>query len=128
MSLAAGERRALTQIEGALRRSDPKLAVMLSTFNRLTRCEEMPRREFVFGRGPLRWLPARPGPWPDRWRGRIAGILPLVIATCALGLVVVVFAALSHVRPAGATQGRATSCHSVTLAGCQSAGHTTHKR
>jgi hypothetical protein len=47
---------------------------------------------------------------------------------CALGVIVMIFAALSHVRPAGATPGQATSCRSIALAGCQPAGPTRHKR
>jgi hypothetical protein len=149
MTLAAGEERALARIEGALRRSDPKLAAMLSTFNRLTRSEEMPRREFLFGSRPLRWPPAHAGPWLDRWRpvpplpsgespghqarrlsrperpprygrpSRLAGILPLVVVTFALALVIAVFAALSHTRSAGVVPDTGTSCATQSTAGCQ---------
>jgi hypothetical protein len=62
MTLAVEEQRRLARIEGALRRSDPKLTAMLSMFNRLTRSEAMPRQEFLSsaGRGP--WPLGQPGP------------------------------------------------------------------
>lgn len=45
MSLSAHERQALETIEDSLAGSDPKLASMLATFNRLAAGEEMPTRE-----------------------------------------------------------------------------------
>jgi len=161
MTLAAGEQRALTKIEEVLRRSDPKLAAMLSTFNRLARSEEMPRREFLSAPGRLRWRSARAGARsaragarsghprntsrlpsqggypnasrltsPSRYRRvpRIAAILSVAIAVGALGLMVVLFSAINHVRPAGATPGPASTCHYVMKAGCQSAVPSPHKR
>jgi hypothetical protein len=47
MGLPARQRRTLEHIEGTLRRSDPKLALLFSTFGRLTRDEAMPAREAV---------------------------------------------------------------------------------
>jgi hypothetical protein len=157
MTLAAGEQRRLARIERALRRSDPKLTAMLSMFNRLTRSEAMPRREFLPEPGWLRRLSARPvrSARPDRpvwaarstrpiwsarpvrparparparpvrparrgWPSRLVAILPLIMAMCVLGLVVVLFSALSHVGSGSATHGPAVSCHSVMLAGCRS--------
>ena len=192
MTLAAGEQRSLARIEGALRRSDPKLAAMLSMFNCLTRSEAMPRQEFLPSPGPRRWPLGRPArtvrPFdplrpahlkrpmgaarfsqPERPVGfsqperpptpaylmrlhrptrrpvrvggpaglagpvrlgrpgvpaRMAAILPLVMAMCVLGLIAVLFSALSHVGSGSATRAPAASCHSVTLAGCPSAGHS----
>ncbi len=45
MGLPARQRKILERIEGALRRSDPKLAMLFATFGKLTRDEAMPRRE-----------------------------------------------------------------------------------
>src|SRR5260370_18923633 len=42
MSLPARERRRLNGIQGALERSDPRLAALFATFSRLTREEDMP--------------------------------------------------------------------------------------
>jgi hypothetical protein len=47
MGLPARQRRILERTEGALRRSDPKLAMLFSTFGRLTQDEAMPCREAV---------------------------------------------------------------------------------
>jgi hypothetical protein len=45
MGLPVRQRRVLDRIESALRGSDPKLAALYAIFARLTRDEEMPRRE-----------------------------------------------------------------------------------
>jgi 4-amino-4-deoxy-L-arabinose transferase-like glycosyltransferase len=45
MGLPVRQRRVLERIECALRGSDPKLAALYAVFARLTRDEEMPRRE-----------------------------------------------------------------------------------
>ncbi|HEY0717260.1 MAG TPA: DUF3040 domain-containing protein [Streptosporangiaceae bacterium] len=139
MTLAAGEQRTLAKIEGNLRRSDPKLAAMLSTFNRLTRAEEMPRREFLAAPARLRHsgtrrLPSQ-GHYPSASRltdparyhraSRISRILPVVIAVCALGLMIVLFSAVDHGRSAAVPSGPATTCH-VVLAGCRSAVPANH--
>jgi hypothetical protein len=60
---------------------------------------------------------------PSRYRhaSRIATILPVVLAVCALGLMVVLFSAINHGRAVGATPGPSTTCHYVMMAGCQSA-------
>jgi hypothetical protein len=59
---------------------------------------------------------------------RIAAILSVAMAACALGLMVILFSVLNHVRPAGATPAPATTCHYVMMTGCQSAQITAHKR
>jgi Protein of unknown function (DUF3040) len=246
MTLAAGDRRALAKIEKNLRGSDPKLAAMLSTFNRLTQAEQMPQREVLAAPSLPRRLRARPGPKsgsksesgsksgfksgspsrrrqlylpaqpgsgrrpgsqpdpgrarrdpgtgrnfrpsryfrpsrdyrlgrdsrlgrnsspdgdlspahaaspdghsstqrlpsqghyphtsrlpnPGRYHGRsrVTAILSLTMAACALGLMVVLFSVLNHVRPAGATPAPATTCHYVMMTGCQSAAYNAHKR
>jgi hypothetical protein len=215
MTLAADDRRALSRIEGALRRSDPKLAAMLATFNRLNQAERMPARERL--RAPrLRWSPrlwwsartgsrvrrrlfaplpprssapgssgsrssargssgsrssgpgssgsrsSAPGPaslsrWP--WSGRrfraprpgqpavtpagaaqsgaaqpgrpiaalrgrpsrFAQIVPVIMATCALGLMVVMFTVLAHARPAPQVQARGARCVPTVIMSCQPA-------
>jgi hypothetical protein len=192
MTLAADDRRALSRIEGALRRSDPRLAVMLATFNRLHQTERMPARERL--RAPrLRWSPrlwwsARAGsrvrrrlfaplpprssaprssaprssapgparlsrwPWPGRrfraprpavtppavtppgaaqpgrpiaaLRGRpsrFAQIVPVIMATCALGLMVVMFTVLAHARPGPPVQARGARCIPTVIMSCQPA-------
>lgn len=152
MTLAADDRRALSRIEGALRRSDPKLAAMLATFNRLNQAERMPARERL--RAPrLRWSPrlwwsARSGsrvrrrlfaPLPPRspaprspapgrpiaaLRGRpsrFAQIVPVIMATCALGLMVVMFTVLAHARPAPQAQARGARCAPTVIMSCQPA-------
>jgi hypothetical protein len=66
------------------------------------------------------------GPRPGR--SRIAAILSVAMAACALGLMVVLFSVLNHVRPAGASPAPATTCHYVMMTGCQSAQIAAHKR
>jgi hypothetical protein len=166
MSLAASERRALARIEGALRRSDPKLAAMLSTFDRLNQSEEMPRREFLLRPTRLGWLtqhagpkpaPSRPSPsarpswsarssrsarpsWfafsprPARLPGdrtvaslarrpsRIVQILPVIMATCALGLMVVIFSVIGHGKPTTISQTRGSQCVPTVVNSCQVSG------
>jgi hypothetical protein len=66
MSLSAHEQHALVGIETRLAHSDPRLASLLTTFNRLTSGEAMPAGEkvLVARRGLLRrahWLYARLG-------------------------------------------------------------------
>ena len=61
-------------------------------------------------------------------RSRIATILSVAMAACALGLMVILFSVLNHVRPAGATPAPATTCHYVMMTGCQSAQITAHNR
>ena len=54
MTLCVRERRSLRKIEAALCSSAPHLASLLTIFNRLSRGEEMPRRErLASGRNPL---------------------------------------------------------------------------
>jgi hypothetical protein len=184
MSLAASERRALARIEGALRRSDPKLAAMLSTFDRLNQSEEMPRREFLLRPTRLGWLtqhagpkpaPSRPSPsarpsWSARssrsapvarpartsrtsstsraarpsWfafsprpahlpgdrtvaslarrPSRIVQILPVIMATCALGLMVVIFSVIGHGKPTTMNQTRGSQCVPTVVNSCQVSG------
>ncbi len=143
MTLAADDRRALSRIEGALRRSDPKLAATLATFNRLHQTERMPARERL--RAPrLRWSPrlwwsaraavtppgaaqpgaAQPGRPIAALRGRpsrFAQIVPVIMATCALGLMVVMFTVLAHARPAPQVQARGARCVPTVIMSCQPA-------
>ncbi|HEX3749617.1 MAG TPA: hypothetical protein VHW06_03565 [Streptosporangiaceae bacterium] len=172
MSLAPREERELARIEGALRRSDPRLAAKLSTFNRLNQSEEMPRREFLLRPTRMRWLTQRPGPRPDRqggppplmqsrhpfparparsarptgsarphwfalsprpsrlprdrtrasqprWPSRMAQIVPVIMATCALGLVVVIFTMIGHGKPETMSQSRGSQCVPTVVNSCQ---------
>src|ERR1700759_453868 len=68
MSLAASEQRELARMERALSQSDPRLAAMLATFNRLHQSEDMPRREFLLGPTGIRRLMGEAAPRPDRRR------------------------------------------------------------
>jgi hypothetical protein len=201
MSLAASEERALARIEASLRRSDPKLAAMLSTFSRLNQAEVMPRREFLLRPTRMRWLTGDVGPRSNRRRrprggpaqsaqspqaplmsqrsqlspssqqlpapraprpvrgsrtarpswfslsprpsrlpqdrdrdgarttrggrpSRIIQILPVIMATCALGLVVVIFTVLNHGKPETMSQTRGTQCVPTVVNSCQPQGGT----
>jgi hypothetical protein len=195
MALAADEERVLSRIEEDLCRSDPKLAAMLSMFNRLTGSEAMPPRELLATPSRMRRLSTRAGVWAARWRlypplppnsrrlvtthrpgddimrprprsrtpraarrapgtrlsnlsprpsrlpsasappgsarhrwpSRVAAILPVIVAVLALGVMVAIFSALSRVGSPTGIPAPVGSCHSVMLAGCQSAAHTTPK-
>ena len=59
---------------------------------------------------------------------RVAAVLSVAMAACALGLMVILFSMLNHVRPAGASPAPATTCHNVMITGCQPAPSTAHKR
>ncbi len=103
MSLAPGERQALARIESQLRRSDPKLAVMLTLFGRRAFRRKGPGRERI-------------SPWhPHARRLRLA---VMAAATVALG-VLFGMAISSH-----STLQAPRGCGSVItyLATCQ-AGH-----
>ncbi|HEY2278589.1 MAG TPA: hypothetical protein VGI00_09550 [Streptosporangiaceae bacterium] len=78
------------------------------------------------GRYPHTMRLNSPGRRPGR--SRVAAILSVAMAACALGLMVVLFSVLNHVRPAGATPTPTTTCHYVMMTGCQSAQITAHKR
>jgi hypothetical protein len=67
-------------------------------------------------------------PGRRRGRSRVAAILSVAMAACALGLMVILFSVLNHVRPAGATPAPATTCRYVMMTGCQSAQIIAHKR
>lgn len=69
---------------------------------------------------------SNPGRHPGR--SRVAAILSVAMAACALGLMLVLFSVLNHVRPAGASPAPATTCHYVMMTGCQSAQIIAHKR
>ena len=69
---------------------------------------------------------SNPGRRPGR--SRVAAILSVAMAACALGLMLVLFTVLNHVRPAGASPAPATTCHYVMMTGCQSAQIIAHKR
>jgi hypothetical protein len=69
---------------------------------------------------------SNPGRRPGR--SRVAAILSVAMAACALGLMVFLFSVLNHVRPAGASPAPATTCHYVMMTGCQSAQIIAHKR
>lgn len=113
MSLAPGEQRALKQIDEELCRADPKLAALLATFTRLTCHEDMPRREFLFGRR------SRFGQLFPKAPPRSIAFLPVAMAAFALGLMVMVFAVFGHSsRPAGRL-----SCGSSSLTACELYGN-----
>jgi hypothetical protein len=115
MSLTAHEQQALAGIAHGLAHSDPGLASLLATFNRLTSAEAMPGSEKIpVGRRDLvrhaRWLYARLG------FHRVALIVWLV-----LGIVLVVVAlSVSH-----GTTGRGCARSWPVCAGAVS-GQTVH--
>jgi hypothetical protein len=140
MALAADDRHALARIESALRRSDPKLATMLATFNRLHQSERMPARELLPRPRPrlrLRGWVTRTGRWFSRWRlyppvspesrkrpsFRPAEVVSLVMATCALGVMVVLFTVLGHTRSA-MPPARGGACAPTALLSCQPAARS----
>jgi hypothetical protein len=108
MSLSAHERQALDGIADQLAHSDPRLASLLATFNRLASGEEMPTGEKVIA---ARRPPLRRARWVYERLGfqRTALLVSLV-----LGVALVLFAlAANH-----GTTGRAcTASWTVTCAG-----------
>lgn len=109
MSLSAHEQHALDGIADGLAQSDPRLASLLATFNRLTSGEAMPAsekdavvRRVRFGRA--RWLYAR------------LGFQRIALTTwLALGIVLVLVALLAshggNRRPCGGSQSTACASH-----------------
>ncbi len=113
MSLSAHEQHALDGIETRLAHSDPGLASLLTTFNRLTSGEAMPTGEKVLAarRGLLRrahWLYARLG------FQRMALIVWLVLGIVLVGVAL----ALSHGASGRACTGTWPACAGPAL------GHT----
>jgi hypothetical protein len=118
MGLPARQRRILERTEGALGRSDPKLAMLFSTFGRLTQDEAMPCREAVkhgFARA-LAWLRRLPSVRIRRSRLRAQpGLLFLPLAlvvlagTIALAAITSTGDSCSGARQAAATRQVANS-------------------
>jgi hypothetical protein len=113
MSLPAGQRRALDQIEKALAEDHPGLGPMFALFTRLTGHEAMPVTERVTGR-------QRQRRWKRRMRPGVVTVVGLAMATgalltlsllrpgpqvCAPGTVI---AGAAHTRPVPA--GRQPAC------------------
>jgi hypothetical protein len=93
MGLPAGQRKELERIEGVLRGSDPRLAALFGTFGRLTRDEDMPRREALrngvrLRAGLLRMRLASAGhsTWSLLARQPSLVFLPLAITVIALAI------------------------------------------
>lgn len=74
MGLPARQRRALDRIEDSLEGSDPRLAKMFAIFGRLTRDEEMPRKEELRHRLAITFLKIRL--WMASGRGRVRIRMP----------------------------------------------------
>ena len=79
MSLAPSERQALATIENSLRRTDPRLAAVMTVFTILATRRKIPR-----------WKCLSP------WRLRIRRLIPVAIAMAVGGLVVLGGVFLSH--------------------------------
>jgi Protein of unknown function (DUF3040) len=107
MGLGPNEQHLLTQIEQALRGSDPKLAGKLAIFNRLTSREEMPLWE--------RLLP-RPS--------RLVRFAPMAMAAFVLCMLVISVTVLSRIGPPAGTADAA--CGIAWVQGCHAAGTSPH--
>jgi hypothetical protein len=109
MSLAPNEHRVLTQIEDSLRRSDPKLAAMLTSFNRTASGEKIPATERL-----------------SPWRARLRRILPVVAACLVIALLAASFVMLGRVgHPAGQSAG-ACAAAPARVTACRRPGLGTH--
>jgi hypothetical protein len=74
VGLPARQRRALDRIGDSLEGSDPRLAKMFAIFGRLTRDEEIPRKEELPHRMAIMFLRIRL--WMASGRGRVRGRMP----------------------------------------------------
>jgi hypothetical protein len=101
MGLAPREQRLLSQIERALRGSDPRLAGALTAFNRVTSRMAMPHRER---------LPHRPS--------RLVRFAPIVMAVFLLCVIAIPVAVLGGTGQAAGSTGSACG---IALACCQPA-------
>jgi hypothetical protein len=107
MGLGHSERRLLSQIERALRGSDPKLAAALTSFSRRMSHLEMPLRERL-----------RPS--------RVVQYAPVAMAVFVLSMILVSATVLSRLGP---TSGQAdAACGIAWVQGCPATTsvHTTH--
>ena len=106
MGLGRSEQRLLSQIERALRGSDPKLAAALTSFNRRVSHLEMPLRERL-----------RPS--------RIVQYAPVAMAVFVLFMIVISVTVLSRIGPASGQADAA--CGIAWVQGCPSpSAHTAH--
>lgn len=110
VSLSAGEQRTLSRVAYELAGSAPKLASLLSLFNRLTSGEEMPERWQKAGKTGKceRQRPRRSRRWRTR-RVSHAGqrAWPVIIALTLIGVAVIVVAlVLSHTGHEAGGNGR----------------------
>ena len=106
MGLGRSEQRLLSQIERALRGSDPKLAAALTSFNRRVSHLEMPIRERL-----------RPS--------RIVQYAPVAMAVFVLFMILISVTVLSRLGPS--TGHGDAACGIAYVQGCSSApAHTTH--
>jgi hypothetical protein len=101
MGLGRSERRLLSQIERALRGSDPKLAHALTMFSRRMSRFQMPR-----------WERLRPS--------RVVQYAPVAMAVVVLSMILVSATVLSRIGP---TPGQAdAACGIAWVQGCSAAG------
>lgn len=127
MGLPARQRRILDRTEGVLRRSDPKLAMLFSTFGRLTQDEAMPCREAVkHGTArALAWVRGIPSVRLRRSRLRAQpGLLFLPLALILLAGMITLAAITSTGSPCtGGRQAAATKqAASTTSRACSPTG------
>jgi hypothetical protein len=106
MGLGRSERRLLSQIERALRGSDPKLAAALASFNRRRSHLAMPLRERL-----------RPS--------RVVQYAPVAMGVFALSMILISVTVLSRLGPA--TGQADAACGIAYVQGCPSiSAHTAH--
>ena len=103
MSLAPSERQALATIEDSLRRTDPRLAAKLATFNVL-----VTRRRF------RRWKSLSP------WRLHVRPVIKMAVALAALGLLILIVTVFSHPGPRRGSRGGCSA--TVVHVTCSPAG------
>jgi hypothetical protein len=108
MGLGRSERRLLSQIERALRGSDPKLVAALTSFNRRVSPLEMPLRERLH---------------PPR----LVRYAPVAMVVFVLTMILVSATVLGRLGPSSAVS-RAAACGIAYVQGCPSTSsvHTAH--
>jgi Protein of unknown function (DUF3040) len=100
MGLGPNEQRLLSQIEGALRGSDPTLAAKLASFNRLTVHEAMPMRERLLH--------------PP---SRVVRFAPVALAAFVMFMILISVTVLSRIGPDKGNG--AAACRIALVQGCQ---------
>ena len=125
MSLPARERRRLSGIQGALDRSDPRLASLFATFSQLAREEEMPHSERLRVRVDRFAARGRHIRVAMLGRLRIILITPVALAAAAAALLIGGWSGspgACKARPATAHSSHGRTPAPARLAMCQTTG------